>query len=170
MQKYAQHLKIHPDFPKPGVVFYDLAGLLSEPSRFQAVIEGLAQTAQAFDFDLILGLDARGFIYASALALQCHKGLMMARKPGKLPGDLASQTYELEYGHNTLTLQSGFIQAKQRVLIVDDVLATGGTAKVASQLVEAEGGIVAGLLFCLEIDALQGRRVLQHPVASLMAV
>lgn len=170
MQDYAQYLKIHPDFPKPGIVFYDLASLLSEPTRFQAMIKGLAQKAEDFDFDLILGLDARGFIYASALALQCHKGLMMARKPGKLPGPLATQTYALEYGHNTLTLQNGFIQAKQRVLIVDDVLATGGTAKVASQLVEAEGGVVAGLLFCLEINALQGRRVLQHPMASLITV
>lgn len=170
MQDFEPYLKRCPDFPKPGILFYDLAGLLSEPSVFQSVIAALAQKAQVFDFDKILGLDARGFIYGAALALQCQKGFMMARKPGKLPGPLTSQAYDLEYGQNSLSLQSGFIQTNQRVLIVDDVLATGGTAKVASQLIEAEGGIVAGLLFCLEITELQGRSVLSHPMSSLITV
>lgn len=156
----------YPDFPKPGVLFYDLSGLLMDPASFKGVIDDLAAQVQGFDYDVIVAVDARGFIFGAALALQVEKGLAIVRKPGKLPGAVNTLNYTLEYGSNSLSLQKGLLKPGMRALIIDDVLATGGTAFITSQLIEAEGAIVTGLAFVLEIAALNGRALLPYPIAA----
>ena len=143
-----------PDFPEPGIVFRDVAPLLAEPAAFEQVVAGLAELAE--DVDAVVGIESRGFILGAPVALRAGAGFVPARKAGKLPGETVSVAFALEYGEAVLELQSGAITAGQRVLIVDDVLATGGTAAATAHLVEQLGGEVVGLSFLLELSALRG--------------
>ncbi len=158
-----------PDFPKPGIVFKDIMPLLADPEALRQTIDELAGWAREQRPDLILGAEARGFILGAALALEVGCGFVAARRPGKLPPETVSATYALEYGQNSLELHPDMIGSGARVLVHDDVLATGGTVKAISDLVRSLGGEVVGACFIIELDFLNGREKLgDMAVFSLM--
>jgi adenine phosphoribosyltransferase len=169
MNHLKQQIREIPDFPKPGILFYDITTLLKDPAGFHAVIDGLKQQYEGVKVDTVLGIEARGFIFAPALAYALNAGFIPVRKPKKLPGETTRITYDLEYGSDTLEIHRDAIGAGHRVLIIDDLLATGGTACAVAKLVEQMGGIVAGLGFVVELTFLNGREKLQgHDVFSLI--
>ncbi|WP_229686688.1 adenine phosphoribosyltransferase [Longimycelium tulufanense] len=144
-----------PDFPEPGVLFRDISPVLADAEAFRAVVYGLARTAP--DADLVLGIEARGFLLGAAVAYACGTGIVGVRKPGKLPAVAHRVDYDLEYGQATLELPEGTVAPGQRVLVVDDVLATGGTVAASSELVRQAGGEVVGAAVAVELAALGGR-------------
>lgn len=150
-----------PDFPKPGINFYDITTLLKDAKGLRTVIEELKSRYQSAGIDVVLGIEARGFIFAPALAYALGVGFVPVRKPKKLPAAVERVEYALEYGTDVLEMHKDAIQPGQRVLIVDDVLATGGTAAGVTQLVGKLGGTVAGLAFVIELDFLSGRKKLE---------
>jgi adenine phosphoribosyltransferase len=169
MNDLKQLIREVPDFPKPGILFYDITTLLKDADGFRAIIDGLKDHYQDSGADMVIGIEARGFIFAPALAYALGAGFIPVRKPKKLPGERVSVTYELEYGSDTLEMHTGAIGAGHRVLIVDDLLATGGTACATARLVEQAGGKVAGLGFVIELSFLHGRNKLNgYDVFSLM--
>jgi adenine phosphoribosyltransferase len=149
-----------PDFPKPGIVFKDITPLLIEPRAFDAAVRALADYARPLGVELIVAAEARGFIFGGALARELGVGFVPARKPGKLPQETVSVQYGLEYGLDTLELHADALSGGTRVLIHDDVLATGGTAKAKIELVEQLGGQVAGCAFVVELAFLEPRKLL----------
>jgi adenine phosphoribosyltransferase len=158
-----------PDFPKPGIVFKDIMPLLSDAATLKETVDLLAEWAEPREPDLILGAEARGFITGGALACRLDCGFVAARKPGKLPWRTVSAKYALEYGFDTLELHADAIVRGQRVLVHDDVLATGGTAKAKVELVEQLGGIVVGLAFIISLEFLSPReRLTGYDVHSLI--
>lgn len=158
-----------PDFPKPGILFYDITTLLKDPKGFAALIDALAQYYIDKDIDLVLGIEARGFIFGPALAYRLNAGFVPVRKPRKLPGPTARVTYDLEYGSDTLEIHQDAIEPGQRVVLVDDLLATGGTMEATIKLVQQLGGEIAGLGFAIELDFLKGReRLRDYDVFSLL--
>ena len=169
MNDLKQKIREIPDFPKPGILFYDITTLLKDAVGFRAVIDGLKQQYEGIKVDTVLGIEARGFIFAPALAYALNAGFVPVRKPKKLPGETTRITYDLEYGTDTLEIHRDAIGEGHRVLIVDDLLATGGTASAVAKLVEQMGGIVVGLCFVVELTFLNGREKLQgHDVFSLI--
>jgi len=150
-----------PDFPKPGILFRDISPLLASPVAFRQAINQLHELSKDFDYTHILGIESRGFIFGSALAHYAHKGLALARKPNKLPLASHRESYGLEYGRDSLELQQGVIPKGAKVLIVDDVLATGGTLVAAKKLLESAGFEVSGALALLEIVGLNGAAILK---------
>lgn len=159
-----------PDFPQPGILFRDITPLLHDADALRAVNDALAAQARALDIDVVAGIEARGFLFGVPIAERLHVPFIPLRKPGKLPGEAATVSYDLEYGQATLEALRDPSIAGRRVLVVDDVLATGGTAAAAAQLVEALGGVVAGFAFCIELTVLGGRERLDgRPVAALIA-
>jgi adenine phosphoribosyltransferase len=158
-----------PDFPSPGIVFKDITPLVSDPAAFRQAIDELAAWAGPRTPDVILGAEARGFIFGGALAYALGCGFVPARKPGKLPWNTVDATYALEYGNDTLQIHSDSIGSGQRVIVLDDVLATGGTARAKIDLVEMLGGTVVGALFVIELAFLAGRGKLEgYDVHSLI--
>jgi adenine phosphoribosyltransferase len=158
-----------PDFPKPGIVFKDITPLLSNHAAFSKAIKDISHHFTGRDIDLVLGAEARGFIFGSALAYEMGVGFVPARKPGKLPHKTTVATYELEYGTDSLEIHEDAIIPGQRVLIVDDVLATGGTARAKADLIEKLKGEVAGMAFLIELAALGGRAKLNgYDILSLI--
>jgi len=158
-----------PDFPKPGILFYDITTLLKDKVGLATLIDALAEHYIKQDVDLVLGMEARGFIFAPALAYRLNAGFVPLRKPGKLPAATVKFDYALEYGTNTLEIHRDAIQKGQRVLIVDDLLATGGTASATAKLASSLGAEIAGLGFVVELDFLKGRELLQgYDVFSLL--
>ncbi|MFZ0801810.1 MAG: adenine phosphoribosyltransferase [Terriglobales bacterium] len=158
-----------PDFPKKGILFYDITTLLKDKQGFAMLIDALAEHYIGKDVDLVLGMEARGFIFAPALAYRLNAGFVPVRKPGKLPAATAKHDYALEYGTNTLEIHKDAIQPGQRVLIVDDLLATGGTAEATAKLAASLGAKIAGLGFVVELDFLKGRDKLKsYDVFSLL--
>lgn len=151
------HLRHIPDFPEPGIDFIDITTVLKDPVLFREAISQMAAAVADLDFDLIVGAESRGFIMGAPLAYALDKGFIPVRKPGKLPAKTISADYELEYGKNTLEIHEDSITPGTKVLIVDDLLATGGTARANCELVEELGGIVVGLLFFIELDFLKGK-------------
>ena len=149
-----------PDFPKPGINFYDITTLLKDPDGLREVIDGLAKHYAGRGISTVAGIEARGFIFAPALAYALHAGFVPIRKRNKLPAETESVEYALEYGTDTVEMHRDAVVPGQKVLIVDDVLATGGTAAAACKLVEKLGGKVAGLGFVIELDFLNGRQKL----------
>ena len=159
-----------PDYPKPGILFYDLMPLFANPEGLAACVDGIADWARTLDVDLVLAAEARGFILGGAIARELGVGFAAARKPGKLPWETLSQQYELEYGVDALELHRDAIAPGTRVLIHDDLLATGGTARAKCDLVRQLGGEVAGLAFVVELAFLPGRRRLEgYDVLSLVS-
>jgi adenine phosphoribosyltransferase len=150
-----------PDFPKEGIVFKDVMPLIADAEYFHETIERLAEWARPREPDLILGAEARGFIFGAALAYELGVGFVAARKPGKLPWETVSATYELEYGTDSLEMHRDAVHPGSRVIVLDDVLATGGTAKAKVELVEGLGGTVVGVLFVIELSFLHGRERLE---------
>ena len=158
-----------PDFPKSGIIFKDLMPLVADPTYFRETIDRLEAAAQPKRPDIILGAEARGFIFGGALADRLHCGFVPARKPGKLPWETVEATYDLEYGTDSLQVHADAISKGTRVVVHDDVLATGGTAKAKTELVEALGGEVVGLLFVVELAFLNGRdKLAGYDVQSLI--
>ena len=146
-----------PDFPKPGILFYDITTLLKEPAAFRDVIDRMAEQVAGTQIDVVVGMESRGFIFSAPLAYQLEAGFVPVRKLGKLPAETIEVEYELEYGTATLEIHRDAIQSGQRVLIVDDLLATGGTVMGTIELVRRLGGEIAGLSFMVELSALHGR-------------
>jgi adenine phosphoribosyltransferase len=158
-----------PDFPKKGILFYDITTLLKDKSGYAALIDQLAEHYIGKQVDLILGMEARGFIFGPALAYRLNAGFVPVRKPGKLPAATARVEYDLEYGSNALEVHKDAIETGQRVLIVDDLLATGGTAQATAKLATTLGAQIAGLGFVVELDFLKGRDKLKpYDVFSLL--
>jgi adenine phosphoribosyltransferase len=149
-----------PDFPKPGILFRDISPLLANPGVFKEAIIQLNTLAQSFDYTHILGIESRGFIFASALAHHAHKGLALARKPNKLPLATHRECYGLEYGSDALEIQQSTLPIGAKVLLIDDVLATGGTLIAADKLLRSAGFEVAGAITLLEIGVLNGSKLL----------
>ncbi len=146
-----------PDFPKAGINFYDITTLLKDPDGLKNTIEALYGLCADEKIDTVIGVESRGFIFATPLAIRLGAGFVPVRKPKKLPAEKVSISYDLEYGQDTLEVHKDAVGEGHRVLIVDDLLATGGTARAVVDLVESLGGVVAGLLFVIELDFLKGR-------------
>lgn len=146
-----------PDFPKPGILFYDITTLIGDAAGFRATIEALTAPFAGQRIDQVVGIESRGFILGAAVAAALQTGFVPIRKPGKLPSTRIREDYALEYGTDGLEIHEDAVTSGQRVLIVDDVLATGGTAKAASALVRRIGGEIVGLSFLIELDFLAGR-------------
>jgi len=158
-----------PDFPKPGINFYDITTLLQNPAGLRAVIDDLGDVYKGKGIEIVAGIEARGFIFAPAVAYALNAGFVPIRKPKKLPAPTERVEYQLEYGTDILEIHKDAIAPGQKVLIVDDVLATGGTAKAVTQLVEKLGGNLIGLSFVIELDFLKGRDKLPgYAVNSLL--
>jgi adenine phosphoribosyltransferase len=152
-----QHIRHVPDFPKTGILFYDITTLLRDPTGFKTTIDLLATPYDGQQIDVVVGIESRGFILGAAVASRLGAGFVPIRKPGKLPSKAIKETYDLEYGKDALEIHEDAVQKGQRVLIVDDVLATGGTAAAATQLVKKLGANLHGLAFLLELIALNGK-------------
>ena len=150
-----------PDFPKAGILFYDITTLLQEPAGLRAALDSLSTTFTDQDIDLVVGVESRGFIFGSAVADRIGAGFSPVRKPGKLPSACVRTTYDLEYGSDTLEMHEDAVARGQRVLIVDDLLATGGTARATTDMVKRLGGQVHALAFLIELVALNGRARLE---------
>ncbi|MGD0772522.1 MAG: adenine phosphoribosyltransferase [Candidatus Solibacter sp.] len=158
-----------PGFPKPGILFYDITTLLKDKDGLRGVIDGLKDHYRDTRVDVVLGIEARGFIFAPALAYALGAGFVPVRKPKKLPAEVVRVTYDLEYGTDTLEMHKDAVRQGDRVLIVDDLLATGGTAAAAARMVRDAGGVVAGLGFVVELTFLGGRgRLSGYEVFSLL--
>ncbi|MDP9264314.1 MAG: adenine phosphoribosyltransferase [Acidobacteriota bacterium] len=158
-----------PDFPKKGILFYDITTLLKDKTGFATLIDALSEHYLERKIDLVLGIEARGFIFGPALAYRLNAGFVPVRKPKKLPAETAKWTYDLEYGSDTLEIHKDAVQPGQRVIIVDDLLATGGTANACASLAQSLGADIAGLGFVVELDFLHGREKLKgHEVFSLL--
>jgi len=149
------------DFPKPGIVFKDITPVLAEPRAFNLCLDLLAEHYDGMAFDCIVGIESRGFIFGAALAAKMRKAFVPARKPGKLPAETYQVEYELEYGSDAVEMHRDALTDRERVLIVDDLLATGGTAWATGQLVRKLGGKVLGAAFVIELEALGGRERLE---------
>jgi adenine phosphoribosyltransferase len=166
---FKQLIREVPDFPKPGILFYDITTLLKNKLGFAKLVDSLGQCYIGRRVDLVLGIEARGFIFGPALAYRLNAGFVPVRKPKKLPAATARWTYDLEYGQDTLEVHMDAIQPGQSVIIVDDLLATGGTAHATTKLVESLGGKVASLAFIVELDFLRGRdKLAGYEVLSLL--
>ncbi|HEX2023275.1 MAG TPA: adenine phosphoribosyltransferase [Acidimicrobiales bacterium] len=152
------HIRDIPDFPKPGIVFRDITPLLADPTAFRTTVEALADHWTGRRVDKVLGVEARGFILAAPVAYRLSAGFVPVRKAGKLPSRIESEEYELEYGTDLLEIHGDALEPGEQVLVVDDVMATGGTAAAATRLVEKLGATVVGLAFVIELDFLEGRR------------
>ena len=158
-----------PDFPKPGILFYDITTLLKDKTGFATLINALSEHYLEKQVDLVLGIEARGFIFGPALAYRLNAGFVPVRKPKKLPAEVARVTYDLEYGSDTLEMHKDAIAPGQRVIIVDDLLATGGTCEATVRLAKSCGAEIAGLAFVVELDFLKGRERLKgYDVLSLL--
>lgn len=160
LAELASYVRTIPDFPKPGIAFKDICPLLAEPAAFDELIERISHEVKQAGSTKVVGLESRGFIIGIAVAQQLGLPFVPARKAGKLPGETVAVDYALEYGTASLELQHDAVKKGDRVAIVDDLLATGGTARAASQLVEKLGGSVSGCFFAIELGALRGREVL----------
>lgn len=167
--QYRSLIREVPDFPKPGILFYDITTLLKDARAFSAIADQLTAYYQGQKIDKVVGIESRGFIYGGTLAQRLNAGFVPVRKPGKLPADSFEVKYNLEYGSNSLVIHRDAISKGERVLIVDDLLATGGTAAATVSLVRQLGGEIAGLDFLVELKGLNGRdKLVGYPVHSMI--
>ena len=169
MDELKKMIREVPDFPKQGILFYDITTLLKDKTGFRRVIDTLTERIRPFQADVVLGIEARGFIFAPALAYNLGAGFVPVRKPNKLPAAAERISYELEYGIDSLEMHKDAVQPGMRVVIADDLLATGGTSRATVRLVEKLGGKVVGVSFVIELQALKGReRLSGYDVVSLL--
>lgn len=159
--KLKRSIREIPDFPKPGILFYDITTLLKDPEAYETLITSIADSLRELDVDIVIGPEARGFVIGAAVAYAIHAGFVVARKPGKLPSEVYRFSYGLEYGSDVLEIHKDAIKPGQRVAIVDDLLATGGTALATIQLAEQVGAKVVGARFAIELKDLGGREKLK---------
>lgn len=164
-----EHIRGIPDFPKPGILFYDISTLLAHADAWQVAMGRMSRMVRAYQPDILVGIDARGFLVAAPLALKLGCGFVMARKAGKLPGGTVGHEYELEYGTDKIEIQDDAILPGQRVVILDDLLATGGTLNAAVELCNKVGGNVVGTAAIIELTFLKGRDKLDVPFEALVA-
>ena len=164
--RLAALIKTYKDFPKEGILFRDLLPVFEEPSVYSELIEEMASATVFKEVDAIIAIDARGFLLGSSLALKLGKPMVVARKPGKLPGDLISKSYDLEYGSNSLSIQKDSISSYESFIIVDDLLATGGTARSVSDIVNSVGKKIVALSVVIELSELNAKSSLDFPVFS----
>ena len=157
MENLRELIREVPDFPKPGINFYDITTLILDPNGLKGTVDALVDAASTKKADTVIGIESRGFIFGAPVAYQLGAGFIPVRKPKKLPAEKVSISYDLEYGSDTLEMHKDAVGEGHRVLIVDDLLATGGTARAVCDLVESVGGTVAGLLFVVELDFLNAR-------------
>src|SRR5471030_1336799 len=162
------HIRSIPDFPKPGILFYDISTLLANAKAWREAIERMADMARKYKPDMIAGIESRGFLLAAPLAMALGTGFLMLRKKGKLPGITVRHTYALEYGTDTIEIQADAIKKGTRVLLVDDLLATGGTLAAAVTLLEQVGAVVPAAACVIELTFLEGRKRLEIPVEALL--
>lgn len=162
------HIRGVPDFPKPGILFYDIGTLLAHGPAWQEAIRRMGDIVKKQKPDFLIAIESRGFLVAAPLAAEMGLGLVMVRKKGKLPGETVSYSYDLEYGSDTIEIQKGVIQAGQRAVVIDDLLATGGTAAAATTLARKMGADIASAAFIIELSFLNGRAKLDVPVESLL--
>ena len=165
---FKEHIRAIPDFPKPGILFYDISTLLAHPKAWQATVERLAEAVRPHRPDLLIGIESRGFLVAAPLAYAIGSGFAMARKRGKLPGRVVRYSYDLEYGTDTIEVQEDAIAPGQRVVVVDDLIATGGTMQAAIELVQRQGGAVPAAVCIIELGFLNGRHRLSVPLTSMV--
>jgi adenine phosphoribosyltransferase len=159
-----------PDFPKAGIIFKDITPLLADPEALEDTVEQLIAPFEGEGIEIVTGVESRGFIFAAAAAIRLGAGFVPIRKPGKLPADTIAQTYELEYGTDTIEIHADAIKPGQKVLMLDDLLATGGTMAAACELVDGIGGDIVSSAFVIELGFLNGRDRIKCPVHSLMIV
>lgn len=162
------HIRSVPDFPKPGILFYDISTLLAHPEAWHSTVHRLADAVAPHKPDLLIGIESRGFLVAAPLALALGCGFVMVRKSGKLPGKTVSYSYDLEYGSDTIEIQPDMIRDGQRVVVLDDLLATGGTMAAAIQLLRDVGADVRAAAFIIELSFLNGRQRIDVPCTSLV--
>lgn len=162
------HIRSVPDFPKPGILFYDISTLLQHAGAWQATVDQLTEEIAPYKPDRLIGIESRGFLVASPLALRLGIGFTMVRKKDKLPGKTVSHTYDLEYGSDTIEIQANALHEGQKVVLLDDLLATGGTAAAAVELLRGVGADVVASAFIIELNFLTGRDRLDVPVHSLI--
>lgn len=162
-------IRVIEDFPKKGISFKDITTLIKDREAFQETIDKLAEAIEGIDFDYFVGIEARGFIFGASLAYKLKKGFIPIRKPGKLPGNIIKEEYDLEYGTNVIEMDKDSFEKGSKVIIIDDLLATGGTCKASCDLVEKAGGQVEALLFLAELTGLEARKILEgRKVISLI--
>ena len=170
MKEILEYITNYADYPSKGIIFKDLLGILREPNIFRVLIDRMASSQEVHDSEAILAIEARGFIFGSAIALKSGKPMIVARKPNKLPGEIIKKKYDLEYGTNVLEIQQKSLEKYKSFNIVDDVLATGGTAKCVADLLSAEGKKIVGYSMVIEIENLNGRKDLMSPVNSQLII
>lgn len=163
-----QHIRRIPDFPKPGILFYDISTLLDHPQAWSASVDRMAEAVAAFKPDLVAGIESRGFLFAAPVSIKLGTGMLMIRKVGKLPGTVVSHSYELEYGSDTLQLSDGLVKKGARVAIIDDLIATGGTAAASVTLLRKVGADVVGAAFLIELEGLGGAAKMGVPVECML--
>lgn len=169
MEELKEHIRDIPGFPKEGIIFHDITPLLQNAKAFEAAVDEMAKILEDKEIDYLVGIEARGFIFASALALKLGTGLVVVRKPGKLPYVTINASYDLEYGSDSLEVHRDAIHEGSKVIIIDDLLATGGTAAATGDLIEQLGGEVLGFCFLVELTALEGDKKLEpHQVWSVL--
>lgn len=164
-----EHIRSIPDFPKPGILFYDISTLLAHPQAWRTTIERLAEAVSPHRPDLLVGIESRGFLVAAPLAFALGSGFAMVRKKGKLPGKTIRYSYDLEYGTDTIEMQEDAITEGQRVVVIDDLLATGGTMQAAVELIRRQGGDPVAGACIIELAFLNGRGRVEVPVSSMIS-
>src|SRR5579864_6613819 len=165
---FKAHIRAIADFPKPGILFYDISTLLAHPQAWRAMVDRLAAEIAPLRPDLLVGIESRGFLVAAPLAYALGSGFAMVRKKGKLPGRTVRFTYDLEYGSDTIEVQEDAIKAGQPIVVLDDLVATGGTMQAAIELVQQQGGVVAAAACIIELAFLQGRSRIGAPLTSMI--
>ena len=170
MKRLENLIKTFYDFPKKGIAFKDLLGIMQDPEVFRELIIKMSSSKVVKNSEAIISIEARGFIFGSAIALQASKPMIVARKPGKLPGELIQEDYNLEYGKNSLSIQKESLKKFRSYAIVDDLLATGGTVECVSKLIQSNGKRVSGLLTVVELLELNGRSKLGFPVEAILSI
>ena len=169
MKKIEEYVRSIPDFPEPGIIFRDVTSVIQDADGLQLAIDSMQDCLKGVDFDVITGLESRGFIFGMPIAYNLHKPFVLVRKAGKLPCETISRTYDLEYGSATIEMHKDSIKPGQKVVIVDDLIATGGSVEAAIKLVEELGGIVVKVVFLMELAGLKGREHLKgYDVASVI--
>jgi len=168
MEKLRKLIATYKDYPKKGIEFKDVLGIIQDPQIFKELILKMSSSQMIKNAEAIISIDARGFIFGSAISLQASKPMIVARKPGKLPGELLKKEYTLEYGKNSLSIQKRALKKYKSYVIVDDLLATGGTVNCVSNLVETNNKEVVGVLVVVELMKLEGRKKLNSPIESFI--
>lgn len=169
MSEVEKYIKSIPDFPKPGIIFRDVTSVTENPEGMKLAIDEMDMLLDGVDYDVIAGAESRGFIFGAPLAYKNNKGLVLVRKKGKLPRETVEMSYDLEYGQATIEIHKDSIKPGEKVVLVDDLIATGGTIEAAAKLIESLGGIVVKMVFLIELTDLKGReRLSKYDVASVV--